>query len=169
MTEAPANNIEVISYLAGCFVAGMDLPPAFFLDQKLTGPSQRAVTGKAQRKFDRRKQVAARLGRSAWQRVIASGIGSGALPPVDGWARCDCIGSSKITIDAGREMAQEREDVARGPMSRRDRYGNRARSWRRESDQVFEDILKRSVPPVGRGSTSTEPAHWLLATDFSQD
>jgi capsid protein len=138
--SAPANNIEVISYLAGCFVAGMGLPPAFFLDERLTGPNQRAVNGKAQRKFDRRKQVAARLGRSAWVRVVAHGITSGALPTTDGWARCDFIGPSKITIDAGREMAQEREDVARGLMSRRDHYGNRGRSWRRETDQVFEEI-----------------------------
>lgn len=34
---APANNIEVISNLAGYFVAGMGLPPAFFLHEKLTG------------------------------------------------------------------------------------------------------------------------------------
>jgi len=138
--SAPANNIEVTSYLAGCFVAGLGLPPAFFLDEKLTGPNQRAVNGKAQRKFDRRKQVAARLGRSAWQRVIAASIASGALPATEGWARCDFIGPSKITIDAGREMAQEREDVARGLMTRRDHYGNRGRSWRRETDQVFEEI-----------------------------
>jgi hypothetical protein len=138
--SAPANNIDVIGYLAGCFVAGLGLPPAFFLDEKLTGPNQRAVNGKAQRKFDRRKQVASRLGRSAWQRVIASGIDSGAIPGIDGWARCDFIGPSKITIDAGREMAQEREDVARGLMTRRDHYGNRGRSWRRETDQVFEEI-----------------------------
>jgi len=114
-TTAPANNIEVTSYLAGCFVAGLGLPPAFFLDEKLTGPNQRAVNGKAQRKFDRRKQVAARLGRSAWVRVIGDAIAAGTLPGTDGWARCDFIGPSKITIDAGREMAKEREDVARGP------------------------------------------------------
>ncbi|HNQ90697.1 MAG TPA: phage portal protein [Verrucomicrobiota bacterium] len=146
--SAPANNIEVISYLAGCFVAGLGLPPAFFLHEKLTGTNQRAVNGKAQRKFDRRKQVAARLGRSAWQRVIASAITSGALPSTDGWARCDFIGPSKITIDAGREMAQEREDVARGLMSRRDHYGNRGRSWRQETDQVFEP-RKPTVAWVG--------------------
>ncbi|MCP5515677.1 MAG: phage portal protein [Verrucomicrobiales bacterium] len=138
--SAPANNIEVISYLAGCFVAGLGLPPAFFLDEKLTGPNQRAVNGKAQRKFDRRKQVAARLGRSAWVRVIGHAISTGTLPSNDTWAQCDFIGPSKITIDAGREMAQEREDVARGLMTRRDHYGNRGRSWRRETDQVFEEL-----------------------------
>jgi hypothetical protein len=37
-------------------------------------------------------------------------------------------------------MAQEREDVARGLMTRRDHYGNRGRSWRRETDQIFEEI-----------------------------
>jgi len=138
--SAPANNIEVTSYLAGCFVAGLGLPPAFLLDEKLTGPNQRAVNGKAQRKFDRRKQVAARLGRSAWVRVIGDAIAAGTLPGTDGWVRCDFIGPSKITIDAGREMAQEREDVARGLMTRRDHYGNRGRSWRRETDQLFEEM-----------------------------
>ena len=37
-------------------------------------------------------------------------------------------------------MAQEREDVGRGLMTRRDHYGNRGRSWRRETDQLFEEI-----------------------------
>ena len=30
--------------------------------------------------------------------------------------------------------------MARGLMTRRDHYGNRGRSWRRETDQVFEEI-----------------------------
>ena len=79
--SAPANNIEVTSYLARCFVAGLGLPPAFFLDEKLTGPNQRAVNGKAQRKFDRRKQAAAQLGRSAWVWIglVASDSHPGAL------------------------------------------------------------------------------------------
>jgi hypothetical protein len=72
--------------------------------------------------------------------VIADAITKGLLPSNEDWARCDFIGPSKLTIDAGREMAQEREDVARGLMTRRDHYGNRGRSWRRETDQVFEEI-----------------------------
>jgi hypothetical protein len=51
----------VTSYLAGCFVVGLGLPPAFFLDEKLTGPNQQAVNCKTQKKFDHRKQVAARI------------------------------------------------------------------------------------------------------------
>lgn len=138
--SAPSNNIESISYLAGCFVAGLGLPPAFFLDEKLTGPNQRAVNGKAQRRFDRRKLVVGKLARSAWHRVIGAGIASGALPSSKEWTHCDFIGPSKITIDAGREMAQEREDVMSGLMSRRDHYGARGRPWRRETEQVFAEI-----------------------------
>lgn len=137
---APANNIDVISYLAGCFVAGLGLPPAFFLDEKLTGPNQRAVNGKAQRKFDRRKATIGRLARGAWLRVMAAAIERGDIAGEKGWDRCDFIGPSKMTIDAGREMAQERDDVAAGLMTRRDHYGNRGRSWRRETDQIVEEI-----------------------------
>lgn len=138
--SAPGNNIEVISYLAGCFVAGMGLPPAFFLDEKLTGPNQRAVNGKAQKRFDKRKAVIGRLARDAWLRVISRAIESGALPAVEGWDRCDFISPARLTIDAGREMAQEREDVATGLMSRREHYGARGKLWQRETDQVFEEL-----------------------------
>ena len=137
---APGNNIEVIQFLAGSFVAGLGLPPAFYLDEKLTGPNQRAVNGKAQKRFDKRKAVMARLGRDAWLRVMASGLASGRLPAMPGWERCDFIAPARLTIDVGREMAQEREDVAFGLMSRRDHYGARGKMWQRETDQVFEEL-----------------------------
>lgn len=145
--SAPANNIEVITFLAGCFVAGLGLPPAFFLDERLTGPNTRGVLGKAQKRFDKRKAAVGRLARDAWLRVIGHAIASGALPPLDGWDRCDFISPARLTIDAGREMAQEREDVGMGLMSRREHFGARGKLWQRETDQVFEEmdyILERA-------------------------
>ncbi|MCA1996437.1 MAG: phage portal protein [Armatimonadetes bacterium] len=138
--SSPGNNLEVISFLAGCFVAGMGLPPAFFLDEKLTGPNQRAVNGKAQKRFDKRKTVMQRLARDAWLRVIAAAIADGRLPAVEGWSRCAFVSPARLTIDAGREMAQEREDVAQGLMSRREHFGNRGQIWQREIDQSFEEL-----------------------------
>ena len=63
----------------------------------------RSAIEKAQRKFDRRKQVAGRLGRSAWQRVIASGIASGGLPAIL-WSACpfegdDCAPNGPASLN----------------------------------------------------------------------
>jgi capsid protein len=184
--SAPANNIEVISYLAGCFVAGLGLPPAFFLDEKLTGPNQRAVNGKAQKRFDKRKAAMTRLARDAWVRVIAHGLATGALPPNEGWSDCAFISPARLTIDVGREMAQEREDVACGLMSRREHYGARGKLWQPETDQVFEEldyILERAralaaehglpveavVQMFGIESANPPPTHDPNATPAAPD
>ena len=78
-------------------------------------------------------------GPANWASGIVPGAITGSTSP-DSATFGSNTGSTLITIDAGREMAQEREDVARGLMTRRDHYGNRGRSWRRETDQLFEEI-----------------------------
>ncbi|MCZ7635742.1 MAG: phage portal protein [Verrucomicrobia bacterium] len=149
--SAPTNNIEVIQFLAGSFVAGLGLPPAFYLDEKLTGPNQRAVNGKAQKRFGKRKAVISRLSRDAWLRVIAAGIDSGRLPAAPGWERCDFIAPAELTIDVGREMAQEREDVAFGLMTRRDHYGARGKMWQRGDGSGVRGTGLHPRPSQGGG------------------
>ena len=139
--SAPANNIEVTSYLAGLFRGGPG-PAAGLLPRRKADRSQ--PTG-----GQRQGAAEVRPAQAGCRAVGSVGLATGdrrrdriwrPCRSIDGWQRCDFIGPSKITIDAGREMAQEREDVARGLMTRRDHYGNRGRSWRRETDQVFEEI-----------------------------
>jgi hypothetical protein len=134
-----ANIVNFLDYLAGSFVAGLDLPPAFFLDEKLTGPNIRAVLGKAQRKFDQRKAIIARLVEWVWVRVIGWAIDVGELPSIDRWWKLTFQFPSRITIDLGDQMSNEREDVAVALMTRQERFGNRGLDWMRETDQSFAE------------------------------
>ncbi len=122
--------------LISWFAAGLDIPPAFFLDQKLTGPNQRAVNAKAQRKFDARQAAIGRWVEWVWVRVIGWAIENGELPTADGWWRISMQGPAEFTIDAGREAQQEREDHGRGLTTRRASYQGRGKDWVRETDQV---------------------------------
>lgn len=130
---------DFLDSLVAQFAAGLDIPPAFFLDQKLTGPNQRSVNAKAQRKFDQRQAVMCRLMEWLWVRVIGWAIQAGDLPSVDGWWRVTFQRPARLTIDAGREAQQEREDQSRGLMTRQDHFGGRGKDWQRETDQCFAE------------------------------
>lgn len=140
-TNRPEKNvIQFVQLLAGHMVMGLGLPSAFFLDERLTGPNTRAVNGKAQRRFEQHQQTIARFVQWAWVRVIGDAIARGELPAVNNWYRCNFQFPQKITIDAGRESAQEREDVGKALMTRREHFGNRGRDWMRETDQYFKEV-----------------------------
>lgn len=121
------------------FAAGLDIPPAFFLDSKLTNPNQRSVNAKAQRKFNQRQLAFVRFGTWVWVRVIGHAIQVGDLKPFDNWWKVRWQRPARFTIDAGREAAQEREDQARGLMTRQESYGGRGKDWQAETDQVFRE------------------------------
>lgn len=142
-----ASKLEFMDSLAGFFVAGLGIPPAFFLDAKLTGPNLRAVIGKAQRKFDSRKKTMRRLARWSWQRVIAWGIDTGELRSATGWQRCRFQEPSLITIDLGDQANADREAVSMGLKSRQRFHGDSGADWQDEVDQVFAEddyIFKRA-------------------------
>jgi hypothetical protein len=132
-----SNVTDFLEDIIGHFVAGLDIPPAFFLDEKLTGPNQRSVNGKAQRKFNKRQEMIGYLVQWAWLRITAWGIDKGDLPAVPNWDKCRLQVPPKITIDSGRESQQERDDVGSALMTRQDSFGNRGKDWQRETDQSF--------------------------------
>ncbi len=151
------NAIEFIEYLAGQFVAGFGLPPAFYLDEKLTGPNLRSVIGKAQRKFDKRKAVLAKFVEWCWLRVIAHGIASGELKAAAGWDRITLQFPPLLLIDLGDQMSNERSDVMCGQMSERERFGNRGKDHCAEHNQIVSEVetklqsamaLKEKFPDV---------------------
>lgn len=133
------NKLEFLDTLAGFFVAGLGLPPAFFLDEKLTGPNQRGVIAKAQRKFETRKCTMSRLARWEWVRVIGDAIATGALPPVDNWQRCKIQSPPLLSIDIGDTAAAEASAVKEGRMSRQHFHGNAGRDWQDEEEQIFRE------------------------------
>ncbi|MDB6024018.1 MAG: hypothetical protein JWM68_241 [Verrucomicrobiales bacterium] len=134
-----ANTLDFLDFLAGEFVCGLGIPPAFFLDEKLTGPNVRAVLGKIQRKFDNRKEMISRFVEFAWVRVIGWGIDTKQLRAVPNWEKVGFQFQPLMTIDLGDQMANEREDVSIGQMSRQARHGNAGRDWQRVEDQITRE------------------------------
>jgi hypothetical protein len=138
-----ANIIEFIEYLAGLFVAGLDVPPAYFLDEKLTGPNVRSVQGKAQKKFNNRAWMMAQFVRFCWLRVIAHGIANGELPVSAGWDRIGYQFPPLVTIDLGDAMSNERADVLCGQMSEKRRFGNQGLDSDREGEQIERELRQK--------------------------
>lgn len=130
---------EFLSFLGTYMIAGLNIPPNFILNSGLTGPGERSVNGKAQRKFDRRQELLAGFGKWAWVRVIAHGIEHDGLPAVPGWDKPEWQGPPKVSIDEGRDSDQWRQDFKNGLMTRENHYGNRSLDWKREIDQGFNE------------------------------
>lgn len=131
--------IEFMDTLVGFFVAGLGIPPAFFLDTKLTGPNTRMAIGKAQRRFDNRKRLLAKLARWAWLRVIAAAIDDGLLASNALWSRVRFQMPTLATIDLGDTATNDREAVVRGLKSRASFHGDAGKDWTDEVDQVFAE------------------------------
>lgn len=130
---------EFMSWLTGCFISGLGLPPAFYLDEKLTGPNTRGVLGKAQKRIDRRKAVQMVLARWTWLRITAWHIANKVIPPIEGWQRCRYQTPSLMTIDLGDQETADREGVKVGLRSLQKYHGDRNGDWQDETDQVFAE------------------------------
>lgn len=134
-----ANELELLNTLAAHYVMALEIPAAFYLDEKLTSPNARSVQGKAQSRFDRMVEVVCETVLWQWTRVISDGINRGKLRPNPDFAKIQYQCPRKLSIDAGRDSKNEREDQARGLMSRRMHFGNRNENWRSETDQIFAE------------------------------
>jgi len=137
-----------LEFLVREFAVGLGMPYEFIWNpQSLTGPSQRFVMGKAQRKFEERQRLFTKVVNKTWMQVIAEGIDSGALPAQEGWQKCRIQPPARLTIDIGRESREEREDVTAGLMSLSNHYGQRGLDWQTEIDQQtkeFSYIMEKS-------------------------
>lgn len=136
-TGPAANNLEFLDQLAGFFVSGMGLPPAFVLDWKHTGPNVRATNGKAQKRFDKRKRTMTRFAKWVWVRVIADAIDKGALPPAENWQRCRFQTPPLLSIDLGDQADANAKAYAEGRISRQRYFGDQGLDWRDEVGQVL--------------------------------
>lgn len=113
------------------------LPPDFFDPTKIGGASTRLVVSKAARHFGRRQTHLINIFlRPVWRFVIANAISSGKLAAVDGCFECEWNCPRSITVDAGREAAQDRADVEGGFCSLEEYFAARGRNLRKERDRI---------------------------------
>ncbi|MGN6556217.1 MAG: phage portal protein [Verrucomicrobiota bacterium] len=143
-----AGLIDIGTYLGGYMVSGLGLPPSFIIQGGHTGPGERSVNGKAQRKFDNRQALLGHFAEWAWVRVIGDAIDKKILPAFPKWNKPEWQGPAKVSIDDGRDSDQWRQDVQSGLMTRQNHYGNRQLNWQTETDQGFAEddyILQRAA------------------------
>ena len=113
------------------------LPPDFFDPSKIGGASTRLVVSKAARHFGRRQtHLINTFLRPVWKFVIANAITRGRLPATEGWTECEWNCPRSITVDAGREAAQDRADVAGGFCSLEEYFAARGRNLRKEMERI---------------------------------
>ncbi len=100
------------------------LPYEFAADSsKLAGAGVRLTVAKADRVFSRRQDLLIdRMLRPLWHWVIGLAITEGKLPAAKNWTEVNFTTPRRITVDSGRESAQNREDVKAGLKTLSDHY-----------------------------------------------
>ena len=72
--------------------------------------------------------------------MISDAIASGKLTATPDWYKCRIQAPAELTIDAGREASQEREDVQAGLMTMREHFGKRGMDWQSECQQKAKEM-----------------------------
>lgn len=119
-TDRPSPNVEqFLEFLIRDIAAGIGLPFEFVWNaSKLSGPSMRFVMAKTQRRIEQRQRLKMRIGNRLWGWVVAKGAKRGDIPPVpEDWWKVRWQTPAAITIDVGREAAQDRADLQAGAIT----------------------------------------------------
>jgi capsid protein len=114
------------------------------------GASVRLVTAKAARVFGKYQNVIIEtFCQPTYEYVIADGIAKGEIPDDPRWWSVSWTTPKSVTVDAGREAANDRADIEMGLMSPSELFGTRGLDFRTESikraaDMAFlQDLAKQ--------------------------
>ena len=119
------------------------LPWEFVSDpSKLGGASIRLVTAKASRVFGKyQNTIIETFCLPTWGYIIGEGIANGDLPDDPDWARVSWTTPKSVTVDAGRDAANDRNDVEMGLLSMSELYAQRGLDFRTEMDKRAADMV----------------------------
>lgn len=130
-----------LDYLIRDYAVGLGLPYEFVWNPAgATGPAQRFVLEKAQRRFEERQELFTKEIQYDWNLVIGRAIARKELRPDKWWRRIDVQCPAKITVDVGREAQQNREDLKFGNRTMSEDLGERGRDWKATQDQQDREI-----------------------------
>ena len=118
------------------------LPYEFVKDPTSAGgASVRLVTAKAARVFGKYQNIIIeRFCQPTWEYVIADGIAKGEIPDDSRWWSASWTTPKSVTVDAGREAANDRADIEMGLMSMSELYGQRGLDFRSEMEKRAADM-----------------------------
>ena len=122
--------------------AAAGVMPAGFTDPSmLNGPAVRMVIAKMDRIASRHQTILIdNVCTPTWGYVIGDAIARGELPDIDGWEKHSWTTPKRITVDAGREAANDRADVEMGLLSMSEIYSQRGMDFREEMEKRAADM-----------------------------
>jgi lambda family phage portal protein len=105
------------------------------------GGALRLIAAKADRSFARWQTITIeRLCTPAWGFVIGTAIANGELPDSPDWNKVSWTTPKRLTIDAGRDAAQDRADLEMGLLSPSELYQQRGLDLRTEVQKRAKDF-----------------------------
>jgi hypothetical protein len=123
----------LMDYLTQTVCLAARIPPSVLLQIKVGGADTRRDLAAAARVFACEQSRIAHQHRGIRDYVVQKKLGN-RLPP--GWRTVEWQFPKEITVDAGREAQQDREDMRFGNMTRREYQGRWGGDWRKHDDQV---------------------------------
>ena len=122
--------------------ASLGVMPLDFIDPtNINGASVRLTVAKMDRIAGRHQQILIdSVCVPTWGYIIGDAIARGELPDVDGWDKVSWTTPKRVTVDAGREAANDRADVEMGLMSMSELYSQRGMDFREEMEKRATDM-----------------------------
>jgi lambda family phage portal protein len=137
---------------------GLGLPVEFVYDPaSVGGAGMRFVVAKAQRRFEQRQRLLIdRFCNRAWRYFIGTAIANGDLPADEDYAKVTWQTPKSLTVDAGREAMQAREDYKAGLLSLQDYFGELGQDWEEQVRQIAKE--KEFIASLGAVAPEVDEA-----------
>ena len=118
------------------------LPYEFVGDaSKIGGATVRLITAKAGRVFGKYQTILIdSLCQPTWGYIIGEGIAAGELPDDPKWYQTSWTTPKSVTVDAGRDAANDRNDVEMGLLSMSELYSQRGLDFKQETQKRAGDM-----------------------------
>jgi len=122
--------------------ASYGVMPLDFIDPtQINGAAVRLTVAKVDRIANRHQQLLIEsVCLPTWGYVIGDAIARGELPSTDGWEKVSWTTPKRVTVDAGREAANDRADVEMGLLSMSELYSQRGMDFREEMEKRAADM-----------------------------
>jgi lambda family phage portal protein len=138
----PNNGFEPFAkFLIRDVAMGLGLPIEFVYDPaSVGGAGMRFIVAKAQRRFEQRQRLLVdRFCNRSWAYFIGRAIANGDLPPAEDYRKVSWQTPKSLTVDAGRETQQAREDYKAGLSSLQDYFGELGLDWEEQVLQMNKE------------------------------
>jgi hypothetical protein len=108
---------------------------------KAGGASVRLVTAKASRYFSQRQNIIiGRFLKSYYQFWLGTKINKGDLPSARNWWKCEWVCPKSVSVDAGRDSANERADLTMGRTLPSDDFQSRGMGFEKSIRKKARDL-----------------------------